>query len=462
VSTKTSLDTLQSINPATNQIIEEFQVHTDEQVAHIIADAAIAQASWSEVEINDRSFPMLRLADVLEERLDEHARLITREVGKPLAQARSEIEKSIATIRFYAQKAGEFLAPDQVTDSSPSRVVWFEPVGLILAIMPWNFPFWQVFRLIAPALMAGNGLILKHASNVPACGVAIEEAVAAAGFPESLMRNVFLRGAAVEPLIGHPAVGKVCVTGSSEVGASIASVSGQALRPHVLELGGSDPFIVLADAEVGRAAREGVRARVLNAGQSCVAAKRFIVHDAVYEEFAGLLIDGFRRLVVGDPMEPTTDVGPLARPDLIETLQRQLSTSIDVGAKLEVGGQPIEGAGNFFQPTVLSAVTSDMPVFSEETFGPVAAVTRAADDDEIVRLANKSQYGLGASIWTKDLEHGHDIARRVVAGAVFINSRVSSDPQVPFGGTRQSGYGRELGSYGIRELTNIKAVVAND
>jgi succinate-semialdehyde dehydrogenase/glutarate-semialdehyde dehydrogenase len=462
VVTEASRTQLESVNPCTNEVVEEYPIHSADQVAQIVDSADAAQQIWAGIPIEAKSAPMLRLAEILEQRIDAHAQLITREVGKPLAQSRSEISKSIDTIRHYAANSERYLAPEVVSDGTPGRVVWFEPVGLVLAIMPWNFPYWQVFRLIAPALMAGNGLILKHASNVPACAQAIGDAVESAGFPEGLMRTVFLPGAMVEPLISHPSVGVVCVTGSSEVGAHIAGISGRALKPQVLELGGSDPYIVLADADVERAAREGARARVLNAGQSCVAAKRFLVHSDVYDDFTDLFLEEFRKLNVGDPMDPNTDVGPLARPDLIGSLQRQVTESIEMGAVLEVGGHPIEGPGNFYEPTVLTEVTPEMPVFSEETFGPVAAVTKAGDDDEIIRLANATEYGLGASIWTRDADRGQAMARRVVAGAVFINARVSSDPQVPFGGTRHSGYGRELGSHGIRELTNIKAVVAND
>lgn len=451
-----------SIDPTTNEVVDGFPLHSQQEVDTILADASEAQKAWAETPFSTRSTAMHALASVLADQIDDHASLITREVGKPLAQSRSEIHKSIGAIQFYAENAERFLSPDVISGHGPRRVVWFEPVGLVLAIMPWNFPFWQVFRLIAPALMAGNGLILKHASNVPACAKAIEDAVTQSGFPPGLMGSVFLRGAMVEPIIGHPAIGIVCVTGSSEIGAHIAGLSGRALTPQVLELGGSDPFIVLADADVERAAREAVTARLMNAGQSCVAAKRFIVHTDVYDHFLSCFMDGFTGMKVGDPTDANTDVGPLARPDLAESLSRQIDQSVSMGAVLEFGGSRIDGPGNFYQPTVLTGVTPDMPVFAEETFGPVAAITKAVDDDDIVRLANESIYGLGASIWTSDPNHGQEIAGRVVAGAVFINARVSSDPQVPFGGTRQSGYGRELGSYGIRELTNIKAVVAGD
>ena len=447
-----------STNPATDEILASFPPHTAEQVEEILAQAQDAFVAWRQRSIADRAVPMRRLAGVLRERADRYARLASLEMGKPITEAKAEIEKCAWACEFFADNAAHLLADEPATSSARKSYVAFDPLGLVLAVMPWNFPFWQVIRFAAPALMAGNGAVLKHASNVPQCALAIEEALRDAGFPEGLLRTVLLAGAAVEPLIADERIRAVTLTGSSATGARIAAASGRALKKSVLELGGSDPFIVLADADLAAAATTGVRARNQNAGQSCIAAKRFLVEDDVVADFERRLAAGVEALRIGDPLHAATQIGPLARSDLRDNLERQVRESVRMGARIVTGGKRWGERGAYYTPTVIADVTPDMPVFTEETFGPVAALLRVRDADEAVALANSSEYGLGANLWTRDLPLAEQLARRIDSGQVFINGMVSSDPRLPFGGVKHSGYGRELSSYGIREFTNIKTV----
>jgi succinate-semialdehyde dehydrogenase/glutarate-semialdehyde dehydrogenase len=449
---------IQSIDPTNNTVVKTFPYHDGEEVETILQSVWSAQRSWSAINIDQRAGPVHQLGSLLRERRTELARLATLEMGKPVVQAETEIDKCAETCDFFADEAAGFLAPESIATRFDDAYVLFEPLGVVLAIMPWNFPFWQVFRQIAPALMAGDGVLLRHASNVPMCSMAIEEIIKDSGLPDGIQRSIMVPTESVETLIADRRIAAVSVTGSSEVGGTVAAQAARHLKRQVLELGGSDPFLVLDDADVIVAAAEAARARNFNAGQSCVAAKRFIVSAAVVEEFSDRLVASVANLKVGDPTDRATEVGPLARPDLVATLHRQVKDSVAAGARLAIGGVPMEGAGNFFAPTVLTDVTPGMAAFDEETFGPVAAVVSASDDSALIDLANHSPYGLGASIWTKDADRAAALARGVEAGAVFVNSRVSSDPRLPFGGTKRSGYGRELGSFGIRELTNIKAV----
>jgi succinate-semialdehyde dehydrogenase/glutarate-semialdehyde dehydrogenase len=336
--------------------------------------------------------------------------------------------------------------------------VAFEPLGVILAVMPWNYPFWQVIRFLAPALMAGNAALLKHASNVPQCALALEQAVHDAGFPSGILRTLLLSGAEVEPVIADDRVRAVTLTGSTATGARIAELAGRAVKKAVLELGGSDPFIVLRDADVAAAAETGAKARFQNAGQSCIAAKRFLVEAPVADEFERRFADAIRALRVGDPLDPATQVGPLAREDLRDALERQVADSVRMGARVVVGGKKRAGKGWFYEPTLLADVTEDMPVLKEETFGPVAALLRVRDADEAIRVANSSPYGLGAALWTTNDAAARSIARRIESGSVFVNGMVASDPRLPFGGVKKSGYGRELSSFGIREFVNIQTI----
>ena len=447
-----------SINPATDEVLRTFDAHTREQVEDAIAAAQDAFVAWRARSFAERAVPMNRLAALLRERSDRYARLMTLEMGKPITEAKAEIEKCALGCEFFAENAERFLSPEIVKTTAQKSYVAYEPLGIVLAVMPWNFPFWQVIRFAAPAFMAGNAAILKHASNVPQCALAIEEAFRDAGFPDGLLRTLLLAGAQVEPVIADERIRAVTLTGSSATGARIAAAAGRALKKAVLELGGSDPFIVLADADVANAAAIGVRARNQNAGQSCIAAKRFLVADPIGGEFEKRFVAGVEALRIGDPLDAKTQIGPLARADLRDNLERQVKESVRMGARLLTGGKRWGDRGAFYTPTVLADVTPDMPVFAEETFGPVAAIIRARDADEAIELANRTEYGLGANLWTRDTATAERLARRIESGQVFINGMVASDPRLPFGGVKHSGFGRELSAFGIREFVNIQTV----
>jgi len=449
---------IESVNPATGEVLRRFDPFTDEQVADALKEAQAAYVAWRERSVAERAVPMRAFAALLRERRDRYALLITTEMGKPITQARAELEKCAAGCDFYAEHAAGFLGPQHVETTARESYVAFEPLGVVLAVMPWNFPFWQVVRFAAPALMAGNAAILKHASNVPQCALAIEEAVRDAGFPRGLLRTVLVAGGGIEPLIADDRIRAVTLTGSSDTGARIASLAGRALKKVVLELGGSDPFIVLDDADLAAAGQIAARARNQNAGQSCIAAKRFLVTGGAADDFERHFEAAIRALRVGDPKDPATDVGPLARQDLREALERQVRESVGEGARVVVGGAAREGKGFFFEPTLLADVTEEMPVLREETFGPVAALMRVRDADEAVEVANRSSYGLGAALWTRDIARARELARRIESGSVFVNGMVSSDPRLPFGGVKRSGYGRELSEFGIREFVNVQTV----
>jgi succinate-semialdehyde dehydrogenase/glutarate-semialdehyde dehydrogenase len=454
----TTLSPITSVNPATEEVLARFDPFTSEEVDRALDQAQDAFTAWRERSIADRAVPMRRLAALLRERADRYGRLITIEMGKPIAEAKAELEKCAWGAEHYAENAARYLADEVIETSAERSIVAFEPLGIVLAVMPWNFPFWQVIRFAAPALMAGNAAVLKHASNVPQCALAIEEVIRDAGFPEGLLRTLLLAGSAVEPVISDPRIRAVTLTGSSDTGSRIAELAGRALKKSVLELGGSDPYLVLADADLDAAAKVGARARNQNNGQSCIAAKRFIAVEAVARDFEQRFAAEVEALRMGDPLDAKTQIGPLARADLRETLERQVRDSIRLGARVLTGGERGAGKGWYYQPTVLADVTEDMPVFKEETFGPVAAVLRVRDADEAVRVANDSAYGLGASVWTRDLRLGEALARKIESGAVFVNGMVASDPRLPFGGVKRSGYGRELSSYGIKEFVNIQTI----
>ena len=454
----TTIGQISAVNPATEEVIASFDAFASDEVEMALAEAHDAYLDWRERSIAERAVPMRALAALLRDRSERYARLATLEMGKPIVEARAEIEKCAFGADHFAQNAARYLADEEIRANARRSIVAFQPLGVVLAVMPWNFPFWQVIRFAAPALMAGNAAILKHASNVPQCALAIEEAFRDAGFPQGLLRTVLVPGSAIEPLIADDRVRAVTLTGSSDTGSRIAELAGHALKKTVLELGGSDPFIVLADADLGLAATTAVRARNQNNGQSCIAAKRFIVVDSVADEFERRFAKGVEDLVVGDPMDPKTQVGPLARRDLLDTLERQVEESVRAGARVLTGGERVAGKGYFFRPTVLANVTHEMAAFREETFGPVAAVVRVRDADEAIRVANDSAYGLGAAIWSRDVAQGERLARRIEAGSVFVNGMVASDPRLPFGGIKRSGYGRELAAFGAREFTNIQTI----
>lgn len=449
---------IRSINPSNGAVLAEYDLHDPGEVDSALNSAALAQAAWRKNPVEKRVELLSAMARELRAGKDRFAQLITEEMGKPVTEAAGEIEKCAVTCEYYVEAAPRFLAEETIASNATHSGVVFDPLGVVLAIMPWNYPFWQFFRFAAPALAAGNGVILKHASNVPACAEAIEALMTRAGCPKGLMRNLRVSVPNVADLIADDRIAAVTLTGSTEVGQTVAAQAGASLKKQVLELGGSDPFIVLADADLGAAAETAVKARFINVGQSCVNAKRFIVEQSVAEEFTELFAAGIARLKVGDPMDAETQIGPMARANLRAELHDQVERSVAAGARIVMGGAPIDGPGYFYAPTLLDRVTPGQAAFGEELFGPVASIIEAADAQEAVTLANASEFGLGAAVWTRDLGRARDMARSIDAGAVFINGMVASDARLPFGGIKKSGYGRELGSYGIREFTNIKTL----
>jgi len=449
---------IQSVNPATGETIETMEETSKAQIEQALARAHAAFLEWRTRPFADRSRLMRAAAAELRKNKDEYAMTMTREMGKPITQAHAEVEKCAGTCDYYAEHAETFLA-EQPRETEASRsYVRFDPLGVVLAVMPWNFPFWQVFRFAAPALMAGNAGILKHASNVPRCALQIEQVFRRAGFPDGLFRTVLTGPAGVKAIIADPRVVAATLTGSERAGMAVAEQAGHMLKKTVLELGGSDPFIVLADADVDTAARAAAEARLINSGQSCIAAKRFIAVEAVLDRFIERFKSELAARPMGDPTSRDTAVGPQARVDLRDQLHEQVAESIKRGARPLLGAEMPTGKGAFYPPTLLAAVDKGMPAFDEETFGPVAAVITAKDEADAIRLANDSPYGLGAAIWTRDRARAEQLAAQVEAGAVFVNGIVKSDPRLPFGGIKRSGYGRELSEYGIREFVNIKSV----
>jgi succinate-semialdehyde dehydrogenase/glutarate-semialdehyde dehydrogenase len=450
--------TFKSINPATEELVGEYPLHTPGQVERRLRRAESAFDAWRRSRFDDERVPYMKsAANLLRSRRGELSKLMTREMGKPIVGAEQEIDKCADTCDYFAEHAEQMLA-NQVIESDASRsYVRFDPIGPVLAVMPWNFPFWQVIRFAAPNLMAGNVGVLKHAANVSGCSRAIEQLFRDAGFPDGVFTALLTDSASVAKVIEHPAIRAVTVTGSEAAGRAVATAAGAALKKTVLELGGSDPFIVLADADIPVVASAAASARCINSGQSCIAAKRFIVEESVADEFEAAMAMAMAEMRLGDPMDRLTQVGPLARKDLADDLADQVARSVKAGARVVIGGHHPE-RGFYYPPAVLADVRPGMAVFDEETFGPVAAVIRAADEHDLVWLANTSKFGLGASIWTRDLDRAERLAARIEAGNVFINGPVKSDPRLPFGGVKHSGYGRELSLIGIREFVNIKTV----
>ena len=451
---------LTSTNPATGETVETYEEHTADQVEALIAETDARQVEWRRTGFDHRAAVLRAVADLLDERTDELADLMALEMGKPVTGGRAEAQKCAWVCRYYADHAAEQLADVPLEADRQRSYIHHEPLGIVLAVMPWNFPLWQVFRFAAPALMAGNAALLKHASNVTGCSLAIEGLFVDGGAPPGLFRSLKIGSGAVEAVLEHDLVRAATLTGSVPAGAAVASTAGRLLKKTVLELGGSDPYVVLADADVAAAAKTCATSRLINSGQSCIAAKRFVVLDDVYDDFVEAFVAEMVAAVTGDPMDEETTVGPQAQESLRDELHDQVERSIAEGAKLLLGGVKPTGPGAYYPPTVLSEVTPDMVAGQEELFGPVAAVMRAADEADAIRIANTTRFGLGAAVFTRDLEKGERIAAHdLEAGCCFVNDFVASDPRLPFGGIKDSGYGRELSRLGIHEFVNQKTVV---
>ncbi len=451
---------MQSINPFSGEIIKTYREYTSGEVGAIIQQVDDAWRPWKLTSFGHRALLMKNLQSKLLENKEKLAALMTAEMGKVFREALGEIEKCALVCSYYAENAEKFLANEPVHTEAPEAYISFQPIGTILAVMPWNFPFWQVFRFLAPALMAGNTGVLKHASNVSGCALAIEQLVKEAGFPENVFRTLLIGSAEVKAVIENPLIKAVTLTGSTPAGKAVASAAGAVLKKSVLELGGSDPYLILEDADVPTAARLCVASRLLNAGQSCIGAKRFIVAEKIYDAFKAEFVRLMAASSYGDPLDPKTAFGPLARTDLRDELHQQVEKSRAMGASILLGGFIPEGKAAFYPPTVLENVTPGMPAYHEELFGPVAVLYQFKSEEEAIRIANDTVFGLGAGIFTADRNKGRTLAEKgLEAGCVFINDFVKSDPRLPFGGVKESGYGRELSAFGIREFVNIKSIV---
>ncbi len=449
---------IQTINPTSGEVLETFEPFSQQQINQALDQAHQAFLRWRTMTFAERAKHLHSVASHLRDHKTALARIAVLEMGKSITEAEAEVEKCAWNCDFYADHAEQFLADEKVATNATESYVAFRPLGVILAVMPWNFPYWQVFRFAAPALMAGNTAVLKHASNVSRVALEIERIFQEAGLPQGVLRTVLVPGSEAPRLIEDPRIAAVTLTGSEVAGVEVAATSGHVLKKTVLELGGSDAFIVLDDADLDEAAQVAVTARFQNNGQSCIAAKRFIVVDSVAEAFEQKFVASTARLKVGDPLEYDTRIGPLARKDLRETLDQQVQQSIQQGARVLIGGKAREGKGYFYEPTILTNVTPEMSVFKDETFGPVAAVIRARDVEHAIELANDSKFGLGSNLWTRNIDQARKLAARIEAGGVFINGMTTSDPRLPFGGVKRSGYGRELSSFGIQEFVNVQTV----
>ncbi|MEM9925470.1 MAG: NAD-dependent succinate-semialdehyde dehydrogenase [Cyanobacteria bacterium P01_D01_bin.50] len=448
-----------TINPATGETLKTFESLSDAEVSNAVQTAHEAFGNYRKTSFKQRSEWMHKAADILEQDKADFAKVMTLEMGKPYQSAIAEVKKCALVCRYYADKAAEFLGDVSVETDASKSYVKYQPLGIILAVMPWNFPFWQVFRFVAPALMAGNVGLLKHASNVPQCALAIDNIIQRAGFPQGVFQSLLISSDKVANIIADERVKAATLTGSEGAGASLAAAAGKHIKKTVLELGGSDPFIVLESADTEAAALTGTKARMLNNGQSCIAAKRFIVAEAVADKFEKLLLENFQALKIGDPMQEDTNIGPLATADILKELDQQVQKSLSSGAKVLLGGKPLlNKAGNYYPPTILTDISPDSPTAKEEFFGPVAMLFRVKDIDEAIKIANNTPFGLGASAWTNHSEEQQRLISEIEAGAVFINGLVKSDPRMPFGGIKLSGYGRELSIQGIHEFVNVKTV----
>lgn len=449
---------MQTLNPATGDVIADYDDLTDAQVDELLGQAAKGQERWAALSVEERGDRLRRLAVLLREQKQQHAELMTAEMGKPLAQAVAEVEKCAWVCEHYADQAPTLLAPQPVELDEGEAYVNYLPLGVVLAVMPWNYPFWQVFRAAAPIMAAGNGIVLKHAENVTGSALAIEKLFTEAGFPDDAFRTLLLPGKRTSAVLADPRIAAATLTGSERAGVSVASTAGENLKKTVLELGGSDAYIVLDDADVEQAAKVAVNARFQNTGQSCIAAKRFIVVDAVADAFVSAFVAGVEALTVGDPTQEGVTVGPMARHDLRDELAGQVERAVAEGGTVLTGGATPEGPGAYYSPTIVEVDSADSTVMREETFGPVAAVIRVPDEDAAIAVANASPYGLSSALWTRDLDRARRIAPRIQSGGFFVNGMTASDPRLPFGGVKRSGYGRELAWFGIHEFTNAQTV----
>lgn len=450
---------LRSINPANLEILETYPQMQPAEVNNIINLTNIAFEEWRKTSFEFRSELMTKAANLLRENKEKYSRLMTLEMGKPIAQSRAEVDKCAWVCDYYAENAEKFLSDDLIQTDASKSFITFQPLGIVLAVMPWNFPLWQVFRFAAPGLMAGNAGILKHASNVSGCALAIEEVFREAGFPENLFRTILVPSSQMEDVIRNEKIKAVTLTGSVSAGKSVAKTAGSVLKKTVMELGGSDPYVILEDADLEMAADTCVNARLINAGQSCIAAKRFIVVENVYDEFEKLFVEKMKSKRMGDPFDESNHIGPQASVPLRIELHQQVEKSIGLGATLLLGGKIPDMKGAWYPPTILSNVKKGMPAYDEELFGPVAALIKSKDETEAIQIANDSVFGLGAAVFTRDIKRGECLAKeKLQAGCCFVNAFVKSDPRLPFGGIKDSGYGRELSSFGIKEFVNIKTV----
>ncbi|KAF0142982.1 MAG: aldehyde dehydrogenase [Stygiobacter sp.] len=449
---------IQTINPANGKIVQTFEQYNSNQVNEIIDLTHEAFLSWRNVEFSIKKSFMKNAAAILRDQKNEFGKTLTLEMGKPISQAIAEVEKCALVCDYYAENAENILGEEVIATDASESFVRFDPLGIVLAVMPWNFPFWQVFRFAAPVLMAGNVCLLKHASNVPMSALAIEEIFSQAGFPQNVFRTLLIGSSEVEEVINHPKVKAATLTGSEPAGKKVAESCGKVLKKTVLELGGSDPFIVLEDADIDTAVKTAITARLINNGQSCIAAKRFIVVKKVYDEFEKKFVELMNKVKIGDPMNPETELGPIAREDLLSELEDQVKRSVQSGAKILCGGKRIAREGFYFEATILANVLPGTPAYEEEIFGPVATLIKAVDEEDAIRIANDSQFGLGSALWTSNIEKAKQLAAKIESGSVFINGMVKSDPRLPFGGIKNSGYGREISHYGIKEFVNIKTV----
>ncbi|HSB08919.1 MAG TPA: NAD-dependent succinate-semialdehyde dehydrogenase [Blastocatellia bacterium] len=447
-----------SINPATGETIKTYEELSDSRIENKLESAAETFREYRTTTFDERAEKMMRAAAILERYKKQFAETMTTEMGKPIKAAIAEAEKCALVCRYYAENAERFLADEPVETSATRSYVHYQPLGAVLAVMPWNFPFWQVFRFAAPALMAGNVGLLKHASNVPACALAIESIFRDAGFPDGAFQTLLIGSDKVGYVIEDDRIKAVTLTGSEPAGSSVASLAGKLIKKSVLELGGSDPFIVMPSANLDEAVKTAITARTINNGQSCIAAKRFIVAEEIAHEFETRFVAGMEALAVGNPLDDTVDVGPLATAQILEDLGAQVRTTIDLGARVLTGGHRLEQPGYFYLPTVLTDIPKESPAYRDELFGPVASLFRALDIDDAIRIANDTSFGLGASAWTNERKEQTRFIDEIEAGCVFINGMVASDPRLPFGGVKRSGYGRELGGFGIREFVNIKTI----